>query len=230
MNESFIEKISEKPLRQESLVDKVYNLVEENIINMTLPPGGNLVEDDIAKALDISRSPVREALVRLENAGLVKKSKKGRVVASFTERDIINNYEIWEMMESFAGGLACQVATVKDLGKIERILNEMQSIINQDDLVARYRDLNYQFHYHLVAPCPNQLLVQLYENALKRIHWCYNLSISWHQDLVVSYSDHTKIFEAYREKKRRIFEERVRAHIRNALKRFQNEYSRKRST
>ncbi|UCF55857.1 MAG: GntR family transcriptional regulator [Deltaproteobacteria bacterium] len=211
-------------------MEKVYTLLEENIINMTLPPGDNLVEEDIARSLDISRSPVREALVRLETACLVRKSKKGRVVASITEADIINNYEIWEMMESFAGGLASQVATVKDLGEIERILGEMKSVTNRDDSFPRYRDLNYQFHYHLVAPCPNQPLVQLYENALKRIHWCYNLSISWHQDLVVSYSEHTKIFEAYRAKQHESFEKRVRAHIRKALKRLRIEYSKKRST
>ncbi len=102
------------PLTADLLVRKIYSLLEENIISMALLPESKLVEDNIARALGVSRSPVREALMQLENAGLVvRQTGKGRVVASFTEREVIDNYEVWEMIESYTGGLACLTATTR---------------------------------------------------------------------------------------------------------------------
>jgi DNA-binding GntR family transcriptional regulator len=218
------------PLTTDLLVNKIYNILEDNIINMTLPPGSKLAEENIARVLGVSRSPVREALMRLENSGLVvRKIGKGRVVASFMEQDVIDNYEIWEMIEGFAGGRACLSAQDQDYAAIEEILNQMKTSAGTGDDFYLYRQLNYQFHSHMVKPCPNKALVRMYENALKPIDWCWNLSMLWQRTISNSYSEHEQIYDAYRRRDRTTYEKLVQKHIRDASERFRREYSRRKN-
>jgi DNA-binding GntR family transcriptional regulator len=232
MQELFYKKITAlPPLTADLLVHKIYSLIEENIINMVLPPGSKLVEDDIARTLRVSRSPVREALIQLESAGLVvRNSGKGRVVASFTGEEILANYEVWEMTESFIGGLTCLTAHDEDFQKIEDILNMMKGLTVAEEDFKAYRQLNYKFHHHMVSPCPNKILLRTYELALKPIMWCWNLSIFWPRDLSRSYAEHQQIFNAYRCRDRAEYEALVRKHIKDASQRFYREYSRTRKT
>lgn len=229
MEELFYKKMASlPPLTADLLVHKIYSLIEDNIINMVLPPGSKLVEDDIARTLGVSRSPVREALIQLESAGLVvRNTGKGRVVASFTGDEILANYEVWEMTESFIGGLTCLSASEEDFQKIEDILDKMKGFTGAEEDFKAYRQLNYKFHYHMVSPCSNKILLRIYEYALKPIMWCWNLSISWPRDLSRSYTEHQQIFNAYRHRDRAEYEILVRKHIKDASQRFYREYSRR---
>jgi DNA-binding GntR family transcriptional regulator len=128
MEQAFLKKMAEQPpLTADLLVRKIYARLEENIMSMNLPPGSKLIEDNIAQVLGVSRSPVHEALMQLENAGLVvRKDGKGRVVAGYSEKEIIDNYQVWEMIESYTGGLACLTADENDFLKVEKILNQIR--------------------------------------------------------------------------------------------------------
>ena len=216
------------PLTADLLVQKIYTLLEENIINMVLLPESKLVEENIARALGVSRSPVREVLIQLENAGLVvRKTGKGRVVASFTEQELIDNYQVWEMAESYTCGLACLTATERDFLKVEAILERMKKLSGAEKDFRAYRELNYRFHSQLAAPCPNKTLIRIYENALKPIRWCWNLSLLWRRDVTRSYDEHRDLFAAYRARNRKAFERLVRKHCQAASVRFRKEYRRR---
>ena len=229
MDKEFLKKMAEQPpLTADLLVHKIYTVLEENIISMSLPPDSKLVEDNIARVLGVSRSPVREALMQLENAGLVvRKDGKGRVVAGFSEREIIDNYQVWEMIEGYAGGLACLTAAESDFRKVEEILEQMENLPGEDGLLPEYRRLNYSFHYNMVLPCRNKMLIRMYENALKPIRWCWNLSILWKHDLSRSYGEHRQILDAYRHGDRAEYERLVRNHIGEAAERMWKEYARR---
>lgn len=232
MQENFLRKMAEQPpLTADLLVRKIYSLLEENIINGALLPESKLVEENIARVLGVSRSPVREALMQLENAGLVvRKTGKGRVVASFAEREVIDNYEVWEMIESYTGGLACLTATEEDFRKIEAILHQMEELSSVEGEFSNYRHLNYSFHYHMIAPCSNRALIRMYENALKPIKWCWNLSIFWKRDFSRSYGEHDELLDVYRKRDRAMYEMLVRRHIHDASERFRKEYARRKQT
>ena len=229
VEENFLKKMAgQPPLTADLLVRKIYSLLEENIISMALLPESKLVEDNIARALGVSRSPVREALMQLENAGLVvRKAGKGRVVASFTEREVIDNYEVWEMIESYTGGLACLTATEEDFRKIGAILNQMKELSSVEGEFNNYRHLNYSFHYNMIAPCSNKALIRMYENALKPIKWCWNLSIFWQRDFSRSFDEHDELLNVYRNRDRAKYERLVRRHIHDASERFRKEYARR---
>ncbi len=228
MEENVLKKMAEQPpLTADLLVRKIYARLEENIMGMNLPPGSKLIEDDIAQVLGVSRSPVREALLQLENAGLVvRQAGKGRVVASFTEQEIMDHYEVWAMVESFAGGLACLTATAEDFLRIEAILDRMREDAGGETLDA-YRELNYSFHRSMVLPCPNRTIFQMFENVLKPIQWCWNLSILWQNDRSLSYSEHKELWDLYRKRDRVQYERLVRRHIGEAAERFRREYAKR---
>jgi DNA-binding GntR family transcriptional regulator len=219
--------VGNTPLTVDLLVNKIYSILEDNIINMTLPPESKLVEENIAHILGVSRSPVREALMRLEHSGLVvRKSSKERIVASFTEQDIIDKYEIWGMIEGYAGGHACLSAQDQDYAKIEVVLNQLKASTDNDDLYL-CRQLNGKFHSEMVNPCPNKALVRMYENALKPIRWCWNLSMFWPRTISNLYSEHEQIYNAFKRRDRTTYEKLVRKHIHNGSERFRKEYLRR---
>lgn len=229
MEGNFLKKMAEQPpLTADLLVRKIYSILEENIIGMALLPESKLVEDNIARVLGVSRSPVREALMQLENSGLVvRKTGKGRVVASFTEQEVIDNYDVWEMIESYTGGLACLTATEEDFRKIEAVLDQMKGLTSVEGEFSNYRHLNYSFHYRMIAPCSNRALIRMYENALKPIQWCWNLSIFWQRDFSRSYGEHDELLAVYRKRDRAQYETLARKHIHDASERFRKEYARR---
>jgi DNA-binding GntR family transcriptional regulator len=227
MNDNFLEQMAEvPPLTNLSMVAKIYCILEEKIISGVLSPDTKLVEDNIAKVLGVSRSPVRDALMRLENAGLVVRGgAKGRVVASFTEHEVIESYEIREMIESFSGGLACLEAKEADFCRVEEILQQMEDFTRNGEDAISLLNLNYDFHYLLISPCPNKQLLRMFENALKPIKWCWNLNASWRNSPSSSaYLRHRKLFEIYRKRDREAYEKLARSHIHDSAIEFRKEY------
>ncbi len=230
MGEDILKKMAENsPLTVDLLVNKIYSFLEDNIINATLQPGSKLVEENIAHSLGVSRSPVRIALIRLEHSGLVvRKSSKERLVACFTEQEIIDKYEIWGLIEGYAGGLSCLLAQNEDYAAIEGLLSQLKTATDNNDLHL-YRQLNGALHSRMVNSCPNKALLEMYENALKPIRWCWHLSMSWSRTISDSYLEHEQIYDAFKRRDRAAYEMLVRQHIHNGSERFRKEYIRRKS-
>lgn len=226
MDNNILSNMESIDIQTESLADKVYNIIESNIINVKIPPGANLSEDNIAKSLNISRSPVREALFRLEYTGLVKKSSTGRVVAEIDKKELIDNYQAWKMTESFTAVLASKNATEEDIKKLEKTKRLLETFTDTRRL-DEYRKYNYEFHAQLVAPCPNNYLINIHKNILNRVQWCYNYSISLISDMKLSTIFHEKIFEAYKNEELENLETYIKDHIQAASERFQKAWDEK---
>lgn len=211
---------SQEALSVESLVDQIFNIIETNIIEGKLKPRSLLSEDKLARVFGTSRSPVREALLRLENVGLVVRTDQNRKTVAPLSLELAEEYyRMWEMVESFTGGLTCEIATDRTYLQIESILRDMEDISEKDDL-KRYRQLNYEFHSLFVEECPNQTLLQLYDRAIKSIQWCWNLSLHHKDDVIRSNSEHKELYAVFKKRDRARFETLVREHIHGASVRF----------
>src|SRR5512138_1774184 len=103
-----------------SLGNQAYQELKRIILERQILPGGKLNEGDLAQALGISRTPIREAINRLEKEGLVKiVPQKGAYVVQFTEADIYELFLIRENLEGLAAYLAATRISEKDLAKLE---------------------------------------------------------------------------------------------------------------
>jgi DNA-binding GntR family transcriptional regulator len=223
MKKSAFSGVSEIVFAKEPLAERVFAFLEEGILSMKYIPGTVLNEYEISRYLGISRSPVRESLLRLEQAGMVNKNGKYRMVSNITQEDIRNNYELWEMVEPFCAMRSCLNASSQDLEKIQAVLTEMDKC-NTNKHLEMYRDLNLKFHKFLVAPCTNKLLVDYHSQVIKRIRWGSNYSISLTNDSGHSNISHHVIFEAYSQKRQKDVEQLLLVHIREAAERIWNKF------
>ncbi|WP_144876074.1 GntR family transcriptional regulator [Microbacterium sp. 1.5R] len=128
--------------------DRVYHLLQREIVRGDLPPGARLVEAELAERLDVSRTPVREALHRLRADGLaVARGKRGVEVLGWSEREIEDAQRLRAQVESWAGRLATQRLEPTVLSKLRvlsrAMLDEWESDAADLDRVA---ELNIQFH------------------------------------------------------------------------------------
>ncbi|SDT53233.1 transcriptional regulator, GntR family [Bradyrhizobium canariense] len=145
--------------REESfaLVDRVYEEIREAIREGSIKPGYRLVERDIAAQLNVSRTPVREALRLLEAHGLASSvTGRGLVVTSLTPGEIVELYHAWEMIEGVAAATAAQNATNLEIDALRQI----HSLWNPEDTARNLGRLNKRFHLAIHVATHNRFLIR----------------------------------------------------------------------
>ncbi len=135
---------------------EAYDLLLGDIEDGNLPPGTRLREAELAERLSISRTPVREALKRLELQGLVAhEPHHGAVVASLEYGQITEMYLLREVLEGTAARLAAQHATAVEIGVLERMVETDRSLIDQPRRLAQ---TNRRFHQQVRDTARNRYL------------------------------------------------------------------------
>ena len=161
-----------------SLKDRVYQNIKFQIINNNLKPGIRLLEEEIAKAMNISRAPIREAFNRLEKEGFVTIiPRKGAAVSNITTQMIEDIFEIRENLESLAINNSLGKISMENL---EKIGNNFKKFINKPTNVEnrmQYLSLDKKFHNLLIKNCGNEKLVEILSNLQEQIHWIRNISL-----------------------------------------------------
>lgn len=146
----------------------VYKQLRKKIFEKSLVSGQRLPEVAIAKELQVSRTPVREALRRLENEGLVQIIPGwGACLASPTKQEIIDTYEVRETLEIMAVRKAAKIITPLQLCRLqEQIDAEHETFINRD--LESYLTVNDNFHITIAESSGNSTLVSYVKNILSR--------------------------------------------------------------
>ena len=135
---------SYKPLRE-----VVFDSLREAIINGTLRPGERMMEIQLAEELGVSRTPVREAIRKLELEGfVVMLPRKGAYVAGISLKDIADVFEVRASLEALASGLAAERITGEELEDLERIL------VRKAELIARGQPAGVRGSRHAVSRQP----------------------------------------------------------------------------
>jgi len=151
-----------------SLNDIVYSILLQEIVNFHIPPGTAINENAIAKKLEISRSPIKFALLRLKKEGYVKKDNKYRV-AGFSNKEYQDVKELCFLLESYAAGRAALNVTDQQLEELQKIAQQMHDICqhtDKEDPATLHRQiikLEYAFHMKLVSLADSPLLLDLYD-------------------------------------------------------------------
>jgi DNA-binding GntR family transcriptional regulator len=184
--------IDKKPLR-----DEVHARLRERIIAGSFPPGGRLQDVRVAAELGVSRTPVREALVRLVKEGLVESDpNRGFFVAPLSRTEVLEIYPIIWTLECMAVE-ASAPPTLPQIQALRQINAEMASVV-ADPL--RRLELDMRWHHALVELSGNQRLLDLLA-GLKQLVRRYETVYMQDQSLVCqSTSDHTAIVEALEQK------------------------------
>jgi len=149
--------------RGSSLSEQVYLGLRESIIRGELAPGYRLLVLEIANALSISQAPVREALERLKQEGLIAgKANKGSIVAEIKQEEIEELYALRELIEWDAVRKTIKLLDEEDYKRLAEIYDGMVEAAKTDDLF-RFIDLDMDFHGYFFTKSGNRTILQIWE-------------------------------------------------------------------
>jgi DNA-binding GntR family transcriptional regulator len=148
--------------------EAVYRALRHGIVHGDLPPGQRLRSDALATELRVSRTPVREALRKLEAEGLVVHSGPRLVVRELSEQDLTELFYVREALEGMAARLAAENATPSEIAQIRELLDDMEIVSRRGDLSA-LRRLSGVFHHLVCRAAHNNRLLQSLQGLLDHV-------------------------------------------------------------
>lgn len=204
--------IENKPV---ALTDWTYKYLREQLLNMELQPGEQVRVEDYTDKLEISRTPVREAFLRLASEGLIKVLPRvGYFVTEISEKDIREVCEVREIVESEAVRKAAETLSDEDLELLRGILTETKQAITDNDLTL-YLQYEIKFHEFLHKNFHNARLLDFMNSLDNVIYRGRVLSIQNPSTLENTPKEHEKILEALIERNGDLAAHYMREHLRN---------------
>ncbi|MBI3974676.1 MAG: GntR family transcriptional regulator [Chloroflexi bacterium] len=224
-----IEVLSRVDRRVSSLQGSAHHALKQAILEGRLKPGEALVEEELCASLGISRAPLREALVRLEQQGLVTTIPyKGKLVARVTEQELRENHQIREVLEVLALDQAWTALTEHDLVALAEEFDRARPLIlNSGSAVAHaqaHARTDWALHGLLAQRSGNVQLAQLIQHL-------HEYGLRAQLDEIVgaaesavhrqeSFAEHLRVLEALQARDRARAEAALRDHIRSAGRRL----------
>jgi len=201
-----------------SLKDRIYATLKGAITNMNIYAADaelRLDERELSERLAISRTPVREALARLEQEGLVRIApRKGVFIVRKTKAEILEMITVWAALESMAARLVTERASDREIASLRRLFSTFQG----DDPVAEideYSERNIDFHTQILRLSKCQLLNEIASNLFIHMRGIRARTISERDRARRSIIDHMHIIEAIEARDADLAERLAREHTMN---------------
>lgn len=203
-----------KNLADTSRAELVYRSLRDGIQNGLIKQGERVREEEVAQSLGVSRTPVREALRRLEERGLLEVAPgRGLVVVELTGQRVTELYAVREVLEGTAARFAAQHAAPSEIDTLRRLIEELRQARGDQQKAAR---INRAFHQGIYDAAHNRYLVQ----PLNELHDAMSLlpgtTYSAVGRLESSCEEHVAIVSAIARRDAAAAEEAARRHIREA--------------
>lgn len=202
-------KISMKGAEHLKVSEKIYRMLKEAILDGDLKPGQKLNQDELAETLKVSRTPIREALLKLEKEQLVENLPyRGAVVSKFSIRKIKECHQIRAVLEGYAAKIAAKNISDQRLGKLKKLLEEIR--VHKDNL-TRVISLNEEFHKLVCEASGNERLYYIVESMLKY----FPRNISWNLPGRVknTIKEHQQVVDAIKKRKGELAEKLMMRHL-----------------
>lgn len=187
-----------KTFHTTSLADQVFEKLENDIIHGVYPRGEILTELKLVEQLGVSRTPIREALRRLEQERLIEDGGKGSVVLGITQDDLLDIMNIREKIEGLSAYYACLNMTPEGLKEMEHIVDLQAFYFSKWD-VEHLRQADDMFH-DAICELSGRTVIRDTLVPLHRKTRRYRKSVMQDKDLAAqSMAEHKAIFEALQE-------------------------------
>ncbi|WP_297963630.1 GntR family transcriptional regulator [uncultured Anaerovibrio sp.] len=182
---------SYQPLRE-----VVCETLRDAIRKGKLKPGERLMEIQLAEDLGVSRTPVREAIRKLELEGyVIMMPRRGTYVANLSIRDVNEVFEIRTSLDSLASGLAAERITDEELERLQRLLVAIGGYIEENDM-DKIVECDMEFHDLLYQASRNSRLVGIIFNLREQLTRFRSTSMSFPGRLKATLEEHRRIVEA----------------------------------
>lgn len=181
------------------LRDVVFNTLRQAILRGELKPGERLMEIQLANKLGVSRTPIREAIRKLELEGLVLMiPRKGAEVAEITEKNLRDVLEVRRALEELAVRIACEKITEEQIKQLKETAENLQNTLDSKD-VTKIAEADVKFHDIIYFATDNQRLIQLLNNLAEQMYRYrveYLKRENFYENVVAEHKDLIQTIEA----------------------------------
>lgn len=192
-----------------------YSLILAAVDEGDLAPGTRLVETDLADRLGVSRTPVREALQRLEAHGIVKREGRSLRVATLDHNQLGELYEVRSHVEGLAAKLAARHAAPEEIALLRQMVQADRARVDDAEALSRS---NRQFHGLLHRATHNRYLTQMLESMRRSLVLLSSSTLARPGRGQSSIDEHDRIVEAIEKRDERAAQEAAETHISNAYR------------
>lgn len=207
------------PIRLDSyqpLREVVCETLREAICDGILEPGERLMEIQIAEELGVSRTPVREAIRKLELEGyVIMLPRRGTYVANLSIKDINEVYEIRASIDALAAGLAAERITDDELEQMERMLVATVEAFDKGDM-DRVVEYDTKFHDVLYCASRNARLVGIINNLREQLTRFRSISMAYPGRMKKTMEEHGRMVEAIAQRDVELAQQLARQHMENS--------------
>ena len=191
-----------------------YTLVLKAIDQGDYRPGDRLVESDLALRFGVSRTPIREALQRLETQAVLARDGRSLVVASLDHDQLGELYVVRAELEGLAARLAAQHAGPEEIRVLREMIARDRDIASDPDTLSR---ANKRFHHQIHLASHNRYLIQQLEMVRRSMALVATTSLGAAGRAARALDEHEAIVDAIDARDGPTADERIRAHISNAF-------------
>ena len=223
-----VARLSLKPVESPSVLkDRIYEELKSAITSMNVYTDDEefrLDERQLSDELGVSRTPIREALCRLENEGFVRNiPRRGAFVARKTKKEVLEMITVWAALESMAARLVTETATDDEISGLRRMFSSYGEGGAAQARIDEYSETNVSFHQALFRLSRCNLLSEITENLFLHMRSIRMRTIAEKNRASQSIIDHMSIIEALESRDTELAERLVRNHTLN-LRRHVEEY------
>jgi len=180
-----LSKIKKKPTTLE-----IYQILRQKITDFELYPNTRFTESELADKFQVSRTPIREALKRLEVEGLVQiRPKQGCFIRSVDLKTINNYYDVRVALETMAVELACSNMATEEVEKLCDYWDPENCVI-KSKFVEKIRSMEENFHFQIAVGSGNSILVQLLQDVNDHIRIVRRLGFPNKESIIETYEEH----------------------------------------
>lgn len=203
-----------------TLKESITQELRNAIINGVYKPGEHLTETALSLRFSVSRTPIREALNKLEKEGFIKITPdKGAAVIKLSLKDISDIYDMLIALEGLSSNLACCQLTDEQISKLEQIHFMMMKAFSRKNLDLIF-ELNIQFHWMITEATNNPYLFDVESNFRSLINQFGRFSYLAPGQPEATLAEHRKIVDAFRRRNPALAELLTRKHLEEAKKRI----------
>ncbi len=209
--------------------DIVYQMIRQGILDQTFRPGDRLELEELAGKLDVSVTPVKDAINRLANEGLVEiRARIGTFVSRISLEDLAQTLEIRCALETHAAIRAAELASESDIRKLQDLCDEMSKSVQNSQERIQHEELNRRFHQTIVELSGNYRLIELYNGlnahiTMARVHYA---SEAWRDRLPQETFEHKRIVDCLKRRDGLATAQALREHIQSAAASLVNDMRR----
>lgn len=203
--------------RNQSLQEQAYQALKTAILSGELAPGQRLVEVQLAKQLQVSRTPIREAMQLLQHENLIANDANDTLrVATISVTDAAQLYDCRIALEQLSVMEACQNATVSQLKELEKMVEQAEKLVeSKPSQLTSFRllDLDYRFHRLLAKSSGNLWLVSLLDRVFDKMQLLRIQTTRNNPEVLEIRTEHRQIYEPLRDRNPQAAVAAVKEHL-----------------